>query len=64
VLIVAGSHDRHTTLEESEDLFEEAVAPKAMWVLNGAFHEDFLLADPAGYETHVLGFLENHLRAA
>ena len=64
VLIVAGSHDEHTTLEESKDLFESAVAPKAMWVLNGAIHEDFLAVDPAGYETHVLGFLENHLRVA
>jgi fermentation-respiration switch protein FrsA (DUF1100 family) len=61
VLVVAGSHDRHTTLAESEELFRAGVAPKRLWVVEGARHEDFLSADPAGYASEVGGFLREHL---
>ncbi len=62
VLVVAGSRDRHTTLAESEELFGAAAEPKGLWVVEGASHEDFLAYDPAGYATHVVGFLQEHLR--
>jgi alpha-beta hydrolase superfamily lysophospholipase len=64
VLIVAGSEDRHTTLEESQDLFQAAAQPKELWVVRGARHQDFLSFDPVGYESAVVGFLGRHLRSA
>lgn len=64
VLIVAGAKDEHTTLAEAEELFAAASEPKELWVLPEAKHEDFLAADPLGYETRVVGFLREHLRRA
>jgi alpha-beta hydrolase superfamily lysophospholipase len=61
VLVVAGSKDEHTTLKESEELFAAAVAPKSLWVVEGAKHQDFLAYDPKGYEGRVLPFLSNAL---
>jgi fermentation-respiration switch protein FrsA (DUF1100 family) len=64
VLVVAGSLDRHTTLEETCQLFAAAPAPKALWVVKGAAHEDLLAFDRAEYERRVLGFLGARLREA
>lgn len=61
VLVVAGQLDRHTTLAESEALYEAAASPKELWVVAGARHQDFLAADPGGYREHVVGFLRRHL---
>jgi uncharacterized protein len=57
VLIVAGSLDLHTTLEESRELFDAAAKPKSLWIVEGAIHEDLLAFDRQGYEEHVVGFL-------
>jgi fermentation-respiration switch protein FrsA (DUF1100 family) len=64
VLVVAGSKDEHTTLAESRELFAAAVAPKSLWVVKGAGHQDFLAYDPEGYESHVLPFLTDALLTA
>jgi alpha-beta hydrolase superfamily lysophospholipase len=61
VLVVAGSRDRHTTAADSEALFRAAAEPKRLWIVDGARHQDLLAYDPAGYETHVVGFLRQHL---
>jgi alpha-beta hydrolase superfamily lysophospholipase len=61
VLVVAGSLDEHTTLPESRELFAAAKEPKEFWVVEGARHQDFLRYDPVGYESHVVGFLKEHL---
>jgi hypothetical protein len=34
---------------------------KSLWVVEGARHDDFLSFDPAGYESHVLQFLNEML---
>jgi uncharacterized protein len=57
VLLVAGSKDEHTTLPESQELFDAAVAPKSLWIVEGARHQDFLAFDPRGYDAHVVEFL-------
>ena len=64
VLVVAGSHDQHTPLGESEELFRAATPPKRLWVVSGARHQDFLSFDPTGYNSEVVGFLARHLRPA
>ena len=63
VLVVAGSRDQHTTLAESEELFGAAAQPKRLWVVSGAKHQDFLTFDPRGYDSEVVGFLREYLRA-
>lgn len=62
VLVLAGAEDRHTTLEESRELFAAGAEPKELWVVPGARHQDLLAFDPQGYEAAVLGFLDRHLR--
>ena len=57
VLVVAGSNDDHTTLAESQALYEAASSPKSLWVVEGAHHQDFLAYDPRGYDVHVAEFL-------
>jgi fermentation-respiration switch protein FrsA (DUF1100 family) len=64
VLVVAGSKDEHTTLTESRELFDAAAAPKVMWVVEGAGHQDFLAFDPRGYDAHVVEFLMETLRTS
>jgi len=61
VLVVAGSRDEHTTAAESDDLFQAAVEPKGLWIVDGARHQDLLAYDPAGYESQVIGFLRRYL---
>ena len=61
VLVVAGERDRHTPLAESEALFAAAAAPKQIWIVAGAQHQDFLAKDPAGYRARVVGFLRRYL---
>jgi fermentation-respiration switch protein FrsA (DUF1100 family) len=61
VLVVAGSLDAHTTLQESNELFGAAREPKRLWIVEGAKHEDFFAFDPASYTSNVVGFLDAHL---
>jgi uncharacterized protein len=35
VLVMAGSRDEHTTLEESRELFDAASNPKSLWIVEG-----------------------------
>jgi len=64
VLIVAGSKDEHTTLEESRELYTAAAQPKTLWIVAGARHQDFLAFDPHGYEATVIPFLMHYLSAS
>ena len=64
VLVMAGSKDEHTTLEESRELFEAASQPKSLWIVEGARHQDLLAYDRSGYEEHVVGFLSGNLLSA
>ena len=61
VLIAAGSKDEHTTLEESQELFDTASQPKSLWVVEGAQHQDLLAYDGQRYEKNVVGFLRKTL---
>jgi fermentation-respiration switch protein FrsA (DUF1100 family) len=63
ILLIAGSEDRHTTLEESKALFQAAGRPKDLWVVKGAAHQSFHRFAGAEYERRILEFLGKHLRA-
>lgn len=57
VLVVCGDHDEHTTLEESQSLYETAKETKQLLVFPGAKHEDLLAYDPERYRNEVIPFL-------
>lgn len=62
VLIIAGEKDRHTTLAQSQALFERAPDPKSLWVIEDARHVNFHRHAGADYEERVLRFFEKRLR--
>jgi len=61
VMIIAGTEDRRTRLDESKALYLRAKSPKRLWLINGARHEDFHRYSPGDYERQVLDFFERHL---
>ena len=63
VMIIAGSEDRRTRLDESKALYLRARSQKRLWLINGARHEDFHRHSPADYERQVLDFFDRHLAA-
>lgn len=60
-LIIAGSEDRHTTIEESRALFDAAAEPKQFWVVQGASHTDMCSFAPAEYRDRILAFFAANL---
>ena len=61
VMIIAGTEDRRTLLDESKALYLRAKSPKRLWLIKGARHEDFHRHSPANYERQVLDFFDRHL---
>lgn len=61
ILIIGGAADRHAQPDETRALFAAAPAPKALWMVEGAAHQDFLRFAPDAYRERVLGFLDRHL---
>ncbi len=61
LLLIAGDRDQRTTLAESRALFDQALAPKKLWVVKGAAHVDLQKYDPPGYARRVLPFLQRHV---
>jgi fermentation-respiration switch protein FrsA (DUF1100 family) len=64
ILVIAGSEDRHTTIEDSRALFDAAAQPKELWVIEGAAHQDFHRFAGVAYERRVLEFLAKYLRVS
>jgi alpha-beta hydrolase superfamily lysophospholipase len=62
VMVVAGSADRHTTLPETERLYAAARAPRSLWIVDGAIHQNLYAYAPAEYERRVGAFLARWLR--
>lgn len=61
VLVIGGSEDQHTTLQETQRLYDSAPTLKALWVIQGASHEDFYQVAGIKYEQRVSSFLKKHL---
>ena len=62
ILIIAAENDRHTTLDESRQLFAAANQPKDLWIVSGAQHEDLYKFVPKEYEKNVLEFFKKTLQ--
>ena len=62
LLLVSGTDDRHTTVAETERMFDAARPPKEIWIVPGGGH--FNMHSYAGkeYEERILDFLGWYLR--
>lgn len=63
VLVASGDLDLHTTLEETQRLYNAAHDPKKLVVFKGATHTDLMHHNPKQYQSEVIDFLDTHLRA-
>jgi uncharacterized protein len=61
-LFIVGAADRHTTLEESREMFAAASEPKELWVVDGAAHVDLYAVAKRDYQRRVLDFFARHLK--
>lgn len=61
-LLISGTDDRHTTVAETQRLFDAARQPKEIWIVPGGGH--FNMHSYAGkeYEEHISSFLGWYLR--
>jgi fermentation-respiration switch protein FrsA (DUF1100 family) len=64
LLVVHGTGDRHTTLEEAQKLYARAPQPKEFYAVQGAAHVDLHAFSPKAYEERVGSFLAHYLRSA
>lgn len=62
VLVIGAELDEHTTLPETERLFEAANDPKKLAIFLGADHTDLLEQDKALYMAELLPFLAKYLK--
>ncbi|HET7061500.1 MAG TPA: alpha/beta fold hydrolase [Nitrosospira sp.] len=62
VLLISGTDDRHTTVPETERLFDAARQPKELWIVPGGGH--FNMHSYAGkeYENRISDFFHSHLQ--
>ena len=61
-LFIAGAKDRHTKLDESQEIFAAASEPKELWVVEAAAHVDVHQIAKEEYERRILDFFEKRLR--
>lgn len=64
LLLASGTRDPYTPISEARALFARATAPRELWEVEGATHEDLYAFDPPAYEQRVGGFLISHLQRA
>lgn len=57
ILIASGDHDEHTTIIETNRMFEAANEPKKLVVFNGAGHVDLLDYDSVKYESEIVEYM-------
>jgi len=62
ILVIGGSEDRYTPPADTRRLFDAAVEPKQLWIVDGLGHEDAHAKAGIAYERRVLAFLATYLR--
>lgn len=60
VLVLSGSRDQRTTVEDTHRLYNAFPGPKRLVVFEGAAHVDFMAYDPMLYVAEVEAFLAMH----
>lgn len=61
VLVASGDRDVHTTLQETQRLYQAAGEPKELVIFEGAAHSDLLTYDRDKYQV-IVAFLDSHLK--
>jgi len=61
ILIITGEKDQHTTLKQSQQLFNKANKPKEIWVIKKAAHIDFSHYQAEEYRLKILSFFGFYL---
>jgi fermentation-respiration switch protein FrsA (DUF1100 family) len=61
VLIVGGTEDMHTRVEETQRMYDAARSPKQIWHIEGAPHQNFHQYAGEEYEKRVLSFVRRYL---
>ena len=61
LLVIGGGQDAHAQPDETRALYDAAPAPKELWMVAGAAHQDLYRFAPDAYRRRVLGFLDTHL---
>ncbi|MDE2366991.1 MAG: alpha/beta hydrolase, partial [Betaproteobacteria bacterium] len=62
LLLISGTDDRHTTVAETQRLFDAARQPKELWIVPGGGHFNMHAYAGREYEEHITGFLGWYLR--
>ncbi len=57
VMLLSGSDDELTKVNETESLYNNAGSPKQLYIVKGAKHEDLYKFNPKIYEDNVMKFL-------
>ena len=61
IMILTGSEDQRTTMEESKSLLDAITSPKELVVFEGIGHEDLFAKDPDRFKKSVIQFLNQHV---
>ena len=64
VLIASGDQDLHTTIGETQRIFDAANEPKKLVVFKNAEHVDLLARDREKYENEIVGYINDILAVA
>jgi hypothetical protein len=60
VLLICGTSDHRIPCRHAEQIYQAAIGPKELWLVQGAGHASALGQDPAGYENRVVSFFEKY----
>lgn len=62
LLLMCGTKDLHTTVQETQQMLSAAIKPKQLWLVDGATHVDLYAFTVNEYEARLLQFFERHLK--
>ncbi len=62
VLFITGTDDKHTTQSEVKQLYDAALSPKELWIVEGAGHYNMHSYAGKSYEERVTDFLATYLQ--
>ena len=57
IVIASGDRDEHTTIDETNRMFDTANEPKKLVIFQSAAHVDLLAYDPSKYENEIIAFV-------
>ena len=63
VLVAGGTKDMQTPPEETRRMFDAAPGNKALWLVDGAAHEDLYAFDPVQYKARLMAFIDQRLQS-